>query len=148
MAPVPSDAMWESLGRPHGHLRTIADAGLRRSAIHGRGLFSTRQRAAGELVVTLDGQRVRLDDLPEALFALEWNAISPEVLLVRPLRTSYGYVNHATEPNLAIAADGVTVSTVRSIAAGEELTLDYTAQPLPSRYLDAPEGAYLRHPAP
>ena len=148
MAPVPLDTVWERLGRPEGFLETIADAVLGPSAIHGQGLFSTRDRAVGEHVVALDGQVVRLDVLPEVLFALEWNALSETVLLVRPLRTSYGYINHSATPNMAIAVDGVTISTVRPIASGEEFTLDYAAQPLPPRYLDAQEGAYLRLSAP
>lgn len=136
-------ALWAALGHPDRFLETVPDARRAPSAIHGEGLFSTRARAAGEHVVTLDGQAVPLAALPEALFALEWNALSDRVLLVRPIRTSYGYINHAPVPNLAIAADGVTVSTVRPVAAGQELTLDYRAQPLPAGYLAAPQGAYL-----
>lgn len=136
--------LWEALGRPDAFLETISDAERAVSEIHGVGLFSTRSRAAEEHVVTLDGQVVPVEILPEALFTLEWNALSEALLLVRPLRTSYGFINHAPTPNLAIGADGVTVRTTRAVAAGEELTLDYAAQPLPRAYLDAPEGAYLR----
>ena len=139
-------SLWDALGQVDGFLATIGGAERGVSEIHGFGLFSTRSRVAGEHVVTLDGQAVPLDVLPAALFTLEWNALSETLLLVRPLRTSYGLVNHASTPNLAIGADGVTVSTLRAIAAGEELTFDYAAQPLPRAYLDAPEGAYLRVP--
>lgn len=137
-------SLWEALGQPGGFLETISDAERAKSEIHGVGLFSTRSRAAGEHVVTLDGQAVSLDVAPAALFTLEWNALSEGLLLVRPLRTSYGFINHALTPNLAIGADGVTISTVRGIAPGEEFTLDYAAQPLPRAYIDAPEGGYLR----
>jgi len=136
--------LWDALGYPERFLETVPDAERGKSVIHGYGLFSTRPRAAGEHVVTLDGQSVAVEALPEALFALEWNALSEDVLLVRPLRTSYGYINHSAAPSLVIAGDGVTVTAARPIAAGEELTLDYTAQPLPRRYLDSPQGAYLR----
>lgn len=137
-------SLWEMLGHPDRFLETIAGARRARSPIHGYGLFSTLDRAPGEHVVTLDGQSVSLDMLAEALFALEWNALSERILLVRPLRTSYGYINHSSEPNLVIAADGTTVTTTRQVAAGDEFTLDYAAQPLPPGYLDAPQGSYLR----
>ena len=136
--------LWDALGHPGRFLETVPDAERGKSAIHGYGLFSTRQRVAGEHVMTLDGQAVAVEAVPEALFALEWNALSEHVLLVRPLRTSYGYINHSTAPNLVIAGDGANVSAARFIAAGEELTLDYAAQPLPRQYLEAPQAAYLR----
>lgn len=46
---------------------------------------------------------------PAVIDALEWNALSPEFLLVRSLRTSYGYINHSTQPNVAIGPDGYTM---------------------------------------
>jgi hypothetical protein len=133
----------EAMQRPNDCAETIADARRAPSATHGTGLFSTRTRPGGELVCTLDGQKISLDDFPEVL-ELEWNALSERVLLVRPLRTSYGYINHSDTPNLTIEPDGARVVTVRAIETGEELTLDYFAPPVPPEFLDSPEAASLR----
>ena len=71
----------------------------------------------------LDGQRIDCERYPELMHALEWNALSEHLLLVRAVRTSYGYINHSPEPNLAIDADGCTLRSTREIAPGEELTI-------------------------
>ena len=76
--------------------------------------------------------------------ALEWNALSPDLLLVRPLRTSYGFINHGTRPNVAIDDDGYTMRAYLPIAPGDELTMDYFAQPVPAAYLASDEAAALR----
>jgi uncharacterized protein len=143
MTPLGIQTLLEAMQRPNDCAETIADARRAPSATHGTGLFSTRSRRPGELVCTLDGQRISLDQFPEVL-DLEWNALSDRVLLVRPLRTSYGYINHSDTPSLAIEPGGVRLVTMRAIEAGEELTLDYFAPPVPPEFLDSPEAASLR----
>jgi hypothetical protein len=133
----------ELAGRPEAYLRTIDEVELRPAEDKGMGMFSTRARAVGELVCKLDGQVVDSDLYPELMHALEWNALSERLLLVRAVRTSYGYINHAREPNLCIDPDGVHMRVRRAIAAGEELTLDYLAPPVPRAYLDSQEGRLL-----
>jgi hypothetical protein len=136
----------EAIRRPADCLETIADARRGPSAIQGTGLFSTRSRRAGELVCLLDGQAISLDAFPEVL-DLEWNALTDRLLLVRPLRTSYGYINHSSAPNLIVEPDGFRLVAARDIAAGHELTLDYFAPPVPREFLDSSEAAVLRAPA-
>lgn len=125
------------------HLVTMADTEVRPSEVHGRGLFATAGRAAGTLLGTLDGQVVDPDVAPDALDALEWNALSPTALLVRPLRTSYGFMNHSADPNVAVDPDGRGLRASRTIEVGDELTVDYLAQPVPPAYLSSPEVARL-----
>jgi len=134
----------DAIGRPQAYLRTIEGAELRTTADKGHGLFSTRARAMGELVCRLDGQVLDSALYPELMHALEWNALSERLLLVRAVRTSYGYINHARDPNLAIDPDGVHLRVRRALAAGDELTLDYLAPPIPQAYLDSEEGRFLR----
>ncbi|MET0284453.1 MAG: SET domain-containing protein [Polyangiales bacterium] len=129
--------------RPEAYLRTIDDVELRPVEGKGMGMFSTRARPVGELVCKLDGQVIDSELYPELMLALEWNALSERRLLVRAVRTSYGYINHAREPNLGIDPDGVHMRVRRAIAAGEELTLDYLAPPVPQAYLDSEEGRLL-----
>jgi uncharacterized protein len=135
----------ELIGRPDDYLRTIADAHRAQSSISGAGygMFATRALTRGALLCVLDGQEVDCDTYPELMHALEWNALSERVLLVRPLRTSYGYINHAAVPNVAIDPDGHMLRVVRDLAEGDELTIDYFAPPIPQAYLDSPEGQLL-----
>lgn len=125
-------------------IETIAEAELRPSTIAGRGLFTLRARAADEILGVLDGQLVDPRQHPQVMEELEWNALSPTLLLVRPLRTSYGYINHSTEPNVIIDDRGRLMRTARAIAAGEEFTMDYFAQPVPDAYLASAEAKRLQ----
>lgn len=126
-------------------VETIADTRRGPSSIQGTGLFTLRARRARELLCVLDGQRLHLAHFPEAL-DLEWNAVSERELLVRPFRTSYGYINHSAAPNVLIEADGVRLVAARPIDAGEELTIDYFAPPVPREFLASEEAKALRDP--
>lgn len=113
------------------------------SEIHGDGLFAEIAFRRGQLLGTLDGQVVRHADHPD-VFDEEWNAISGELLLVRALRTKYRYMNHARSPNCAIDERDMSIRATRDIEAGEEITLDYQARPLPPAYLALERAAFLR----
>ena len=123
---------------------TVADAVVGPSPIAGRGLFSSRARKAGELLAELDGQLVEWERFPEVLETLEGNAVTPELLLVRPLRTSYGLINHSSDPNVVIDPDGRQMRCGRAVELGEEFTMDYFAQPVPKAYLNLREARVLR----
>ncbi|HEY0660295.1 MAG TPA: SET domain-containing protein [Lysobacter sp.] len=126
------------------YVETIPGARLAPSTIQGRGMFATRAWEAGEVLCVLDGQVVDVTRYPGVIDTLEWNALSRDYLLVRPLRTSYGFINHARPPNLAIDDDGITLRACRPIAPGDELTMDYLAQPVPLAYLASEEAVALR----
>jgi uncharacterized protein len=125
-------------------IETIPGSDVRSSSIQGRGLFTRRAWAAGEVLVVMDGQVVDVTRYPAIIDALEWNPLSRERLLVRAVRTSYGFMNHSTRPNTSIDDDGRTLRANRAIAPGHELTLDYFAQPVPEAYLTSPEAVALR----
>lgn len=116
------------------------------SDIHGDGLFADIAFRRGQILGTLDGQVVRHADHPDVLDE-EWNAISDELLLVRALRTKYRYINHARSPNCVIDERDMSIRAARDIEAGEELTLDYAARPLPPAYLALERTAFLRDTA-
>lgn len=132
-----------AIGRPDDFVQTIADVQRQPTASAGYGMFATRARPAGEILCVLDGQQIDCEQYPELMHALEWNALSERSLLVRAVRTSYGYINHSPDPNVAIDADGCTLRTTRAIALGEELTIDYLVPPVPRAYLESPEGQLL-----
>lgn len=135
---------------PQHVLDNIAVGVIAPSNIHGFGLFASRDLPVGALLSVLDGQRV-----PWEIYRFfhegsgdafnEWNALSPVELLVRPFRTKYSFINHSRSPNCkAMAVNGaVVVETLSFIPSGEELTLDYRMEPLPSEYLAGHGATYL-----
>lgn len=126
-----------------GIIDNIPHSRIGPSPIHGNGLFAERGFARGQILGTLDGQRVRHADDPE-VFDQEWNAVSDELLLVRALPTKYRFINHSWKPNCRIDEGDMSIRAVRDIEAGEELTLDYQARPLPPAYLALDRTAFLR----
>jgi hypothetical protein len=125
-------------------IETIAGAEVAPSAIQGRGMFARRTWAVGEVLCVLDGQVIDVTRHPAVIDALEWNALSPQRLLVRALRTSYGFINHSGRPNIRIDEDGRTMRACQPIAPGDELTMDYFEQPVPPAYLASSEAAVLK----
>ena len=116
---------------------------IKPSNIHGLGLFSTNDIPAGTELGVLDGQVI-----PEALhrklnLTLEWNAIAPETLLVRPYRTKYSYINHQRSPNLVLRGFPPKVVALCDILHGEELSLDYRKEHLSEEYIETKGKLYL-----
>ena len=125
-------------------IETIPDTYVAPSGTQGQGLYSRRAWAKDEILCVLDGQVVEANRYPVLLTEMEWNALPDEMLLVRPLRTSYGFINHSADPNTEIDADYRTIRAVRTIAAGEEITLDYAAQPVPQGYLERDDTDFMK----
>lgn len=138
------DALATSLLGGAPCIETISGTEVTQSSIQGRGLSARRAWSRNDMLGTLDGQIVDITRHPAVIDALEWNALSAERLLVRPIRTSYGFMNHSGRPNVSIDDDGRTMRACRAIAPGDELTLDYFAQPVPAAYLASAEAALLR----
>jgi hypothetical protein len=138
------DAIARAIQVERGCLETSPRARVGPSPIHGRGLFAEAPIGQGAVLVALDGQRVSLADAPGVLFALEWNALSRTALLVREIRTSYGFINHSRAPSVRIDADRMVLVAACAGAPGAELLLDYLDQPLPAAYLAHPSAEFLR----
>lgn len=143
MTDSPIDTLASSLLGGPPCIQTVPGTEVAPSPTHGHGLHARRGWSAGEVLGTLDGQVVDVIRYP-AVMALEWNALSPQHLLVRPIRTSYGFMNHSTDPNVSIDDDGRTMRANRAITPGDEITLDYFEQPVPTAYLESDEVAELR----
>lgn len=134
-------------------------AEIRNSPTHGFGLFALRKRSVGEILCEhLDGQVLSHDEyerlqvrMTPALgrvrhfFFMEWNALPDNMLLARPFRTTYSYINHAQHPNLRVSPNngGLSLVVLRDIEPDEEFTLDYRLEPLPRGYFDTPSSGYL-----
>lgn len=100
------------------------------SAIQGRGVHAVEAIAAGEVVAVKGGHIVdgsAVASLPGAI----WNSafqIAPDCFLAALTQDEYDgvmmRVNHSCEPNVGMGGNVVLVS-MRDLAAGEELTIDY-----------------------
>ena len=108
---------------------------VRRSGVHGKGVFALRPLAAGEPVIEYTGERITWK---EALRRHPHDPKDPNHTFYFHLDEGhvidalYGgnasrWINHACEPNCeADEQDGrVFIRTLREIAPGEELFYDY-----------------------
>lgn len=138
------------------------------SHIHGYGLFANMDIPAGTVLCFMDGQimnwheynrSVKLielfginNDQPHPLF-LEWNCLGTgsgmpgpaddTMLMVRPFRTKYSFVNHSRTPNCKIQYNPLRLVSTKDIKQGEEFTFDYRTEPLPQEYYDEHGETYL-----
>jgi len=109
---------------------------VRRSAIHGRGVFATDTIARGERIIEYKGQRVSWDDAmkrPDSdpddpahtfLFEIE----DGRVIDARVRGNAARWINHSCAPNCITFEDDngrVFIEARRTIKAGEELSYDY-----------------------
>jgi len=140
-------------------------AEIRNSPVHGFGLFALRKWSAGEVPCgRLDGQVLSHDEYEQLqlrmapalgrmrhFFFMEWNALPDDMLLARPFRTFYSFINHSPNPNLKVSFDGLapcmgnclSLIILRDIQPDEEFTLDYRLEPLPRGYFETPYSGYL-----
>ncbi len=118
--------------RPAGSGRRIQ---VRRSGVHGKGVFALTDIAEGETLVEYTGERI---SWKEALRRHPHDPKDPNHTFYfsiedgRVIDAKHGgnasrWINHACEPNCeADEEDGrVFVKALRNIAAGEELNYDY-----------------------
>jgi SET domain-containing protein len=108
---------------------------VRNSPIHGRGVFAARRIDAGEVIIDWSGcSEVLSDEAVNALPSEERIFVSvidgQNILFKPPAR----FVNHSCSPN-ARGCDRHDIA-IRVIEAGEEITVDYIAEQVPSLRLE------------
>jgi hypothetical protein len=118
---------------PDDVINNIPDTTIAPSGTHGHGLFAARDFSAGEVLGHLDGQRV-----PWSVYVRR-----QDILVIRPFRTRYYYINHSRGPNLRVEESPLRLIALRDIPAGAELLLDYRAEPLPAEYMAMHGSTYL-----
>jgi hypothetical protein len=116
---------------------------IRRSKIHGFGVFTDEALDDSETLFHLTGDLISFETLSQRGYSGEWNALSKDKALFRAKKTTYGFINHSRYPNCYIDRHRLTVVTSRRIECGEELFLDYTLEPLPEAYLKGHGSTYL-----
>ncbi len=108
---------------------------VRRSGVHGRGVYATAAIAAGERVVEYRGERI---DWAEALARHPHDPSDPHHTFYfhidggRVIDAKFGgnsarWINHSCAPNCVARQTGerVFIEALRDIAPGEELFYDY-----------------------
>lgn len=115
-----------------GHARRIQ---VRRSGVHGRGVFALRDLAAGETLVEYVGERISWQQAQDRhphdpadphhtfYFSLE----DGSVIDAKHGGNSARWINHSCDPNCIADEEGgrVFIRALRDIRAGEELNYDY-----------------------
>ena len=109
---------------------------VRRSAIHGRGVFATTEISRGDRIVEYKGQRATWEeamdrpdsdpDDPAHTFLFELD--DGRVIDARVRGNAARWINHSCAPNCATFEDDrgrVFIEARRRIKQGEELTYDY-----------------------
>jgi len=108
---------------------------VRRSAVHGRGVFAAAEIAEGELIIEYTGEVI---DWPEALRRHPHDPANPNhtfyfsleggrVIDAKHGGNSSRWINHACEPNcIADETDGrVFIRALHPLHPGDELFYDY-----------------------
>ena len=121
--------------KPANVLRRRSRIAVRRSPVHGRGVFATRALAPGELICEYLGERIAWD---EAVLRHPRDPAHPDHTFYFDVGdgtvidgavggNSARWINHACSPNCeAEDRDGrIFIRTVHPVPAGEELSIDY-----------------------
>jgi uncharacterized protein len=89
---------------------------VRKSPIHGRGLFATKPIRKGTVIGHLEGRITRKNGAHVLWLTHELGV---------QVTNKYRFVNHSDQPNAAYF-DDATLVAIRSIRAGEEITHNYS----------------------
>jgi SET domain-containing protein len=108
---------------------------VRRSKIHGTGVFATRRIAKGERIIEYLGERVShaeadrryadkaADDNHTFLFTVDARTVIDAGVGGNEAR----YINHSCDPNCETVVEGrrIFIEAIRDIEVGDELAYDY-----------------------
>jgi hypothetical protein len=103
---------------------------VRKSAIHGRGLFAAKQIKKGELIGIKGGNIVDRETLKKraALIGDSYIQIDDDFFLAplaaNEVKKVMMFLNHSCSPNIGVRGQ-VSFVAMRDIGEGEELTVDY-----------------------
>lgn len=110
---------------------------VRKSAINGRGLHTLSPLPARRKIGEIPGTRVKNSVAWKQVAGMEkifLVALDDQYSLDISVGNSFKDMNHSCQPNcyLRIIAGRIEVYTLRRIAAGSELTVDYVETPHPN----------------
>lgn len=107
--------------------------GLRRSSIHGRGVFALRKIGKGERIIEYTGERISHDEADSRYPADDSThtmlfIVDDEIVIdATRIGNSARWINHSCRPNCeSVDEEGrIYIEAMRDIRAGEEITYDY-----------------------
>ena len=128
--PVGRQAPTPAVGRANGRARGRRIQ-VRRSGVHGKGVFAVAPIAAGERVIEYVGEvitwkealRRHPHDPAQPNHTFYFHIDDEHVIDAGVGGNAARWINHACDPNAM--RSGVKVFAWRDIAAGEEITIDY-----------------------
>ena len=94
------------------------------SPIHGRGLFTVRDRRTGDVLYTVRGRSVRHPFDSDYRRGANWIGTGWESWLVPARGNPITFTNHCCNPN-AIVSEDLVVVAIEEIQAGAEILIDY-----------------------
>jgi SET domain-containing protein len=98
---------------------------IKKSRIHGKGIFASKKINRGEIVFILKGRIVhwKVKDQKTSLYGPNWIGITKEKWL--DVKSPGVYLNHSCNPNCGIKGK-IQVVALKNIDEGEEITIDYS----------------------
>ena len=95
---------------------TLPKVTVKKSSIHGKGLFANEKIKAGQLIGWIKTKKARNVEGPYTLWVADNKPVEVTCL--------FKYINHSAKPNVVYYDDGSVVA-LRHIKRGKELTHDY-----------------------
>lgn len=130
---------------------------IKKSNIHGQGLFASDEIKKDTILGFLDGQVMSWDhwecirdEIQQQMgkykkyILMEYNIIDPKTLLVRPFRTKYSLINHSKDANVQIEYNPMRIVAIEDIKQDEELRLDYNNEPMREGMTHSDKKDYLK----
>ncbi len=98
---------------------------VRKSSIHGKGVFATQDFKKGENIFILKGDKkfLNIKNKKDSALGPNWIGIKHGVW-IDPAAPFY-YLNHSCDPNMGIKGT-VMFTAIKKIKLGDELTFDYS----------------------
>ncbi len=98
---------------------------IKKSQVHGKGVFATEGLPKGTLVDRIAGRPRHYSSIPAALLLRRSFEVSKDNYVVAKKGSVGWFLNHSDRPNCTYDIQTREIATKKKIRKGEELTLDY-----------------------
>ena len=98
---------------------------IKSSPIAGRGVFAKRSFKKGEILFKLKGATIKFPSPPSPRIGMNWFNIGPNTWRIMDRGDIWNFLNHSCKPNAILKGTAMVVA-LRTIKAGEEITIDYS----------------------
>ena len=120
-------------------LQNIETCEIKKSKIHGYGLFAKNEIQEGIVLNILDGQYLKdeiVKDLKINIDIEELNYLPQQnIWLIRGFLTSYSAINHSENNNIKIMYEPLRIVAIKDIKKDEEILLNYKQEQFPDYFI-------------